>query len=104
MEASISVDWVGQVQDSLKLGDGSYNWVYKGVLDKEKRAGLSDSLSYELASGAEDRSRTYTPVKEADFESAASTIPPLRHRRVIVSDCTGTAAISQAVRSSIQKR
>ena len=46
---------------------------------QQKRAVKSYSLSYDLASGAEDRSRTYTPVKEADFESAASAIPPLRH-------------------------
>ena len=47
--------------------------------------------------GAEDRSRTYTPVKEADFESAASTIPPLRHRRASMSNCTRTTGMSQAV-------
>ena len=33
MQASISVDWVGQGEDFLKLGDRPYNWVYKGVLD-----------------------------------------------------------------------
>ena len=61
-------------------------------------------LNRRVRLGAEDRSRTYTPVKEADFESAASTIPPLRHRRVNAFDCTRTAAISQAVQAYVQKR
>jgi hypothetical protein len=34
-------------------------------------------------SGAGDRSRTYTALRPEDFESSASAIPPLRHRRRI---------------------
>ena len=79
MEAPVSVDWVGQVQDSLKASDGSYNGSYTRFLDIEKRAGLPDSLSYELAMaegvGFEPTVSCPTPV----FKTGAfvhSAIPP----------------------------
>jgi hypothetical protein len=40
---------------------------------------LSKVLSNEGASTAEGGTRTHTPLQEADFKSAASTIPPPRH-------------------------
>ena len=67
MEAPVSVDWVGQVQDSLKASDGSYNGSYTRVLDKQRRAGFPCSLSYGLAIGAEGGIRTHTPFRIEDF-------------------------------------
>ena len=76
MEAPVSVDWIGQVQDSLKASDGSYNGSYTRVLDKEKRARLPDSLNYESAMaegmGFEPMNSCPLPV----FKSGASLTMP----------------------------
>ena len=38
---------------------------------------MQQTKSYGKDCGAREESRTLTPVRAADFESAASTIPPL---------------------------
>ena len=39
----------------------------------------ASNRNFYLKSGAEGGIRTHTPLREADFKSAASTIPPPRH-------------------------
>ena len=42
------------------------------------------SVSYTKLSGAQGETRTLTPVKAGDFESPASTIPPLGPKNAVI--------------------
>ena len=58
------------------------NHSYLSQIKYDKRPASIKVLSksnQQILKSAERGNRTHTPVKEADFKSAASTVPPSRH-------------------------
>ena len=55
----------------------SYLYCCQSNFEKQKTSMISGIAKYNMLCGARGESRTLTPARAADFESAASTIPPL---------------------------
>ena len=53
---------------------------YTGYLKNVGNRGIQLTFAtINISSGTEGGTRNHTPLREADFKSAASTIPPPRH-------------------------